>query len=55
METTENILDVTRIDDRTLHLRKEPLCVDDLIANTMEDIRNQLDPQTENNFNTWKP
>jgi signal transduction histidine kinase len=43
MELTENILDVTRIDDRTLHLRKEPLCVDDLIANTMEDIRNQLD------------
>jgi signal transduction histidine kinase len=43
MELTENILDVTRIDDRTLHLRKEQLCVDDLIANTMEDIRNQLD------------
>jgi signal transduction histidine kinase len=43
MELTENILDVTRIDDRTLHLRKEPLCVDDLIANTIEDIRNQLD------------
>jgi two-component system, OmpR family, sensor histidine kinase VicK len=45
MELTENILDVTRIDDQTLHLRKQPLCIDDLIANAVEDIRNQLDPK----------
>src|SRR4030095_11497662 len=38
MELTENILDVTRIDDQTLHLRKQPLCIDELIANAVEDI-----------------
>jgi two-component system sensor histidine kinase VicK len=43
LELTENILDVTRIDDQTLHLHKQPLCIDDLIANVVEDIRNQLD------------
>jgi two-component system, OmpR family, sensor histidine kinase VicK len=45
MELTENILDVTRIDDQTLHLRKQPICIDELIANAVEDIRNQLDPK----------
>ena len=45
MELTENILDVTRIDNQTLHLRKQPICIDDLIANAVEDIRNQLDPK----------
>jgi two-component system, OmpR family, sensor histidine kinase VicK len=45
MELTENILDVTRIDDQTLHLHKQLLSIDDLIANTVEDIRNQLDPK----------
>jgi two-component system, OmpR family, sensor histidine kinase VicK len=45
MELTETILDVTRIDDQTLHLHKQPLCIDDLIANAVEDIRNQLDPK----------
>jgi signal transduction histidine kinase len=50
MELTENILDVTRIDDQTLHLRKQPLCLDDLIANAIEDIRNQLDPNQKINL-----
>jgi two-component system sensor histidine kinase VicK len=50
MELTENILDVTRIDDQTLHLRKEPLCIDDLIANSVEDIGNQLDPKQKINL-----
>jgi two-component system sensor histidine kinase VicK len=50
MELTENILDVTRIDDQTLHLRKQPLCIDDLIANAVEDIRNQLDPNQKINL-----
>jgi two-component system, OmpR family, sensor histidine kinase VicK len=45
MELTEIILDVTRIDDQTLHLRRQPICIDDLIANAVEDIRNQLDPK----------
>jgi two-component system sensor histidine kinase VicK len=49
-ELTENILDVTKIENQTLHLHKEPVDIDDLIANTMEDIRNQLDSKQKVNL-----
>lgn len=37
-ELTENILDITRIEDQTLHLHKELVDLDDSIANTLEPV-----------------
>jgi two-component system sensor histidine kinase VicK len=42
-ELTENILDVTRIEDQSLKLHKEVVNIDDLIVNTLEDVKIQTD------------
>jgi signal transduction histidine kinase len=40
---TDDILDVTRIQSETLMLKIEPLDLDDLISNIVEDYRNQIE------------
>jgi signal transduction histidine kinase len=40
-ELTENILDITRIENQSLNLYKEVVNVDDLILKTLEDIKSQ--------------
>jgi signal transduction histidine kinase len=40
---TDDILDVTRIESETLMLKIEPLNLDDLISNIVEDYRNQIE------------
>jgi signal transduction histidine kinase len=40
-ELTENILDITRIENQSLNLHKEVVNVDDLILKTLEDIKSQ--------------
>jgi signal transduction histidine kinase len=40
---TDDILDVTRIESETLMLKIEPLDLDDLISNIVEDYRNQIE------------
>jgi two-component system, OmpR family, sensor histidine kinase VicK len=40
-ELTENILDITRIENESLNLHKEVINVDDLILKTLEDIKSQ--------------
>ena len=40
-ELTENILDITRIENQSLNLHKEVINVDDLILKTLEDIKSQ--------------
>jgi signal transduction histidine kinase len=42
-ELTENILDVTRIENQSLNLHKELVDIDDLVANALEDIKTQTD------------
>jgi len=42
-ELTENILDVTRIEDQSLKLHKEVVNIDDLIVNTLEDVKIQTE------------
>jgi signal transduction histidine kinase len=40
-ELTENLLDITRIENQSLNLHKEVVNVDDLIIKTLEDIKSQ--------------
>ena len=40
-ELTENILDLTRIENQSLNLHKEIVNIDDLILKTLEDIKSQ--------------
>ncbi len=40
-ELTENILDITRIENQSLNLHKEVVNVDDLILKTLEDVKSQ--------------
>ena len=40
-ELTENILDLTRIENQSLNLQKEIINIDDLILKTLEDIKSQ--------------
>lgn len=40
-ELTENILDLTRIENQSLNLQKEIVNIDDLILKTLEDIKSQ--------------
>jgi two-component system, OmpR family, sensor histidine kinase VicK len=40
-ELTENILDITRIENQSLNLHKEIVNIDDLILKTLEDIKSQ--------------
>ncbi|MFL6418095.1 MAG: ATP-binding protein [Nitrososphaeraceae archaeon] len=42
-ELTENILDVTRIENQSLNLHKKLVDIDDLVANALEDIKTQTD------------
>src|SRR5919108_809998 len=42
-ELTENILDITRIENQPLNLHKELVDIDDLIANALEDIKTQTE------------
>jgi two-component system, OmpR family, sensor histidine kinase VicK len=42
-ELTENILDVTRLENQSLNLHKELVNIDDLIASALEDITAQTD------------
>jgi two-component system sensor histidine kinase VicK len=44
---TDDILDVTRIESKTLMLKIEPLDLNDLIANTVEDYRNQIEKNND--------
>jgi two-component system, OmpR family, sensor histidine kinase VicK len=44
-ELTENILDVTRIENQSLNLHEELVDIHDLIANALEDVKTQLDYQ----------
>ncbi len=41
-ELTENILDITRIENQSLTLHKELVDIDDLIANALEDVKTQV-------------
>ena len=41
-ELTENILDITRIENQSLNLHKELVDIDDLIANALEDVKTQV-------------
>jgi len=45
---TDDILDVTRIESETLMLKIEPLNLDDLISNIIEDYRNQIEKNNDN-------
>ena len=45
---TDDILDVTRIESETLMLKIEPLDLDDLISNIVEDYRNQIEKNNDN-------
>jgi signal transduction histidine kinase len=45
---TDDILDVTRIESETLMLKIEPLDMDDLISNIIEDYRNQIEKNNDN-------
>lgn len=40
---TENILDINRIESRSLSLNKETLDIDDVILDAIQDIENQID------------
>ncbi|HEY6658516.1 MAG TPA: HAMP domain-containing sensor histidine kinase [Nitrososphaeraceae archaeon] len=42
-ELTENILDITRIENQSLTLHKELVDIGDLIANALEDVKTQID------------
>ncbi|MDQ6666640.1 MAG: HAMP domain-containing histidine kinase, partial [Thermoproteota archaeon] len=42
-ELTENILDINRIESRSLSLNTEALDIDDLILDAIHDIENQID------------
>src|ERR687890_198242 len=42
-ELTENILDITRIENQSLNLHMELVDIHDLIANALEDVKTQLD------------
>ena len=42
-ELTENILDITRIENQSLNLHKELVDIGDLIANALEDVKTQID------------
>jgi two-component system sensor histidine kinase VicK len=44
---TENILDINRIESRTLNLNKETLGIDDVIFDAIQDIENQIDNKQE--------
>ena len=41
-ELTENILDITRIENLSLTLRKEAINIDDLIIKILEDVKSQM-------------
>ncbi|MFL6346120.1 MAG: ATP-binding protein, partial [Nitrososphaeraceae archaeon] len=45
---TDDILDVTRIESETLMLKIEPLDIGDLIADIVEDYRNQIEKNNDN-------
>ena len=45
---TDDILDVTRIESETLMLKIEPLDLNDLISNIVEDYRNQIEKNNDN-------
>jgi signal transduction histidine kinase len=45
---TDDILDVTRIESNTLMLKIEPLDLNDLISNIIEDYRNQIEKNNDN-------
>ena len=45
---TDDILDVTRIESKTLMLKIEPLDLNDLISNIVEDYRNQIEKNNDN-------
>ena len=45
---TDDILDVARIESETLMLKIEPLDLDDLISNIIEDYRNQVEKNKDN-------
>jgi two-component system, OmpR family, sensor histidine kinase VicK len=45
---TDDILDVTRIESKTLILKIEPLDLNDLISNIVEDYRNQIEKNNDN-------
>ena len=45
---TDGILDVTRIESKTLMLKIEPLDLNDLISNIVEDYRNQIEKNNDN-------
>lgn len=44
---TENLLDVSRIDSRSLRLKKQPVDLTGLIADAMQDFRNALGPDSK--------
>ena len=45
---TDGILDVTRIESKTLMLKIEPLDLNDLISNIVEDYKNQIEKNNDN-------
>ena len=45
---TDDILDVTRIESETLMLKIEPLDLDDMISNIVDDYRNQIEKNNDN-------
>ncbi|HKX81906.1 MAG TPA: HAMP domain-containing sensor histidine kinase, partial [Nitrososphaera sp.] len=44
---TENLLDVSRIDSRSLRLKKQPVDLTGLVADAMQDFRNTLGPDSK--------
>jgi signal transduction histidine kinase len=44
---TENILDINRIESRSLSLNKETLDIDDVILDAIQDIENQIDTKQD--------
>src|SRR5918911_2159489 len=52
---TDDILDVTRIESETLMLKIEPLDLDNLISNIIEDYRNQVEKNKDNVGLNYEP
>jgi signal transduction histidine kinase len=52
---TDDILDVARIESETLMLKIEPLDLDDLISNIIEDYRNQVEKNKDNVGLNYEP
>jgi signal transduction histidine kinase len=49
-QLTDDILDVARIESRTLKLNKERFNLNDLISNVVQDYRNQIEKDNDNNI-----